>query len=122
MTVPALAKSKFRCYRCGLHKTGEDHKAGSAKNSVEYYTVPVEKRLNGWIVPDGYEVGDTRKAAETRTVRRNWNRHKQQNGIIEHANFPDCLAFMVVIETTAHAVIESWSLILDSVTRAFDIT
>jgi len=81
--------SQYRCYRCGLHKTGKAHASNSAKNSIGYCTVAPADRFPGWIVPPGYEVSDTRKASDARTVKRAWKRHKEVNGIVEHEDFQD---------------------------------
>lgn len=89
---PALARPKrqtARCFRCGLKRSGVHHTSKVKRTTQEYCTVPREQRLNGWIVPNGYEVNDWRSVKDSRAIRRDWRRHREANNIQEHPEFED---------------------------------
>lgn len=83
----AMPTQKKRCLRCGLHKSGIHHKGKAKKDSQEYCSVPESKRWPGWIVQQGYGVGDTRKAEALRTAQRDWRRYRAEHMIDEHPDF-----------------------------------
>lgn len=89
VSTPREPTKRLRCLRFGLHKSGRHHKTRTPRTSVEYCTVPINERFNGWVVPAGYEVSDVRPAADLRSVRRAWKRHREENDIREHEDFLD---------------------------------
>jgi hypothetical protein len=72
LSTTVAPRKRQRCHRCGYSRTGSHHKGKAARNAPEYCTVPVGERFSGWIVPCGYEVGDTRSANDPKTVKREW--------------------------------------------------
>jgi hypothetical protein len=82
VSTPREPTKRLRCLRCGLHKSGCHHITRTPRTSVEYCTVPINERFNGWVVPVG-------PAADLRSVRRAWKRHREENDIREHEDFLD---------------------------------
>jgi hypothetical protein len=80
---------KARCYRCGRAKVGElgVHPGDGAANKLEYWKVPENERQEGWNVPDGYAIGDTRGKADRKSIRRAWKRLKKEKGIEDEQQF-----------------------------------
>ena len=74
---------KLRCLRCGKKKVSDLHPG----DGVEYCKVPENERHEGWIVPDGFNIGDTRKKADSRAVRRAWKGRRIALEIKEEEEF-----------------------------------
>jgi hypothetical protein len=71
----------LRCHRCGHARLGSDHFANTATNSKDYCMVPPEDRFPHWIVPPGYDAGDTRPKVSHYAMKVNWNRRKIDLGL-----------------------------------------
>lgn len=74
-----------RCLRCGLEKKGATHDGGTTCTAVEYCTSA--DRQEGWVVPDGYEVGDVRPRASMKAVVSAWKRRKEELSIQDRFKF-----------------------------------
>ena len=78
---------KVRCLRCGKEKVGELHPGDGAANKLGYCKVPENERHNGWIVPDGFAIADTRPKAGSKSIRRAWKRRKEILKITDEQHF-----------------------------------
>ncbi len=75
--------SKLRCLRCGKKKVSDLHPG----DGVEYCKVPENERHEGWIVPAGYGIGDTRRKADRQSIRRAWKLQKEDLSIRDEQQF-----------------------------------
>jgi hypothetical protein len=70
-------------------KIGSNHKPNAAINYVEYCTVPNYNHMIHWIVPIGFEVGDTRKSKAHTSIKNTWKRRKRELNVSLHEeDFP----------------------------------
>jgi len=74
-----------RCCRCGLEKTGSCHAGGVSRTSADCCTST--RSQNGWIVPAGCALGDTRAVASQRQIKADWNKHKKNHSIEDEMLF-----------------------------------
>jgi hypothetical protein len=79
--------NKVRCLRCGNEKVGDLHPGDGAANKLEYCKVPENERHEGWIVPNGFQIGDTREKTDSRAVRGAWKRQKKELDIEDEQQF-----------------------------------
>jgi hypothetical protein len=92
LQMPASSKKrkrKMRCLRCGGEKLGSHHKLNAPTTSAEYFAVPSLYLTSHWLVPDGYEIGDTRKKTRNSSIKYKWKRRKKELGLpFDESNFP----------------------------------
>jgi hypothetical protein len=92
LQMPASSKKrkrKMRCLRCGGEKLGSHHKPNAPNTSAEYCAVPSLYRTSYWLVPDGYEIGDTKKKTGNSSIKYKWKRRKKELGLpLDEPNFP----------------------------------
>jgi hypothetical protein len=88
--IATLSFSKMKavcCLCCGREKTGELHPGDGAANKQGYCKLPDNEQHQGWVVPAGYAIGDTRGKADTRAIKWAWKRRKEELGILDEQQF-----------------------------------